>query len=267
MSDDWIAAGWSPAAAPPGFQVLRSTQNLALVMVDRPDRHNALTRDMWAAFPDLLSSVADARALLLTGAGRTFSAGADIGELQTIYADPDAAAAYHATNVAAEEALATFPAPTIAAIRGACVGGGCQLAAACDLRIAATGARFGVTPAKLGVVYPAVPTVRLADLVGPARAKYLLFTADLIDAERTLGFGLVDEVVPPDRLVTRATELARTIAGRSPQTIGAVSAVLRARSAGTPVDEAIAPFLDQARRAPDVTEGLSAFLAGRPPAF
>jgi enoyl-CoA hydratase/carnithine racemase len=117
------------------------------------------------------------------------------------------------------------------------------------------------------VVYPSVPTVRLADLVGPARAKYLLFTADLIDADRALGFGLVDEVVPPDRLVTRATELARTIAGRSPQTIGAVSAVLWARSEGTPVDEAIAPFLDQARRAPDVIEGLSAFLAGRPPAF
>ena len=269
MSDDWIAAGWSPTDAAGGFKTFRSTHNdaLALLMLDRPERRNALTLEMWDAFPSLLSSLADVRTLLLTGAAGTFSAGADIGELRSIYGSPEAAAAYHATNVAAEEALAAFPAPTIAVVRGACVGGGCQLAVACDLRVAASDARFGVTPSKLGVVYPAVPTVRLAGLVGPARAKYLLFTADLIGADTALTFGLVDEVVPPAALVDRATSLAATIGSRSRQTIGAVSAVLRARSSGTSVDDAIAPYLEQARREPDVTEGLAAFLDGREPRF
>ena len=267
MSTDWIAAGWSLSEAPAGFQTFRSTQHLALLVIDRPARRNALTLEMWAALPSVLSSLADARALIVTGAGGTFSAGADIGELNLIYGSPDAAAAYHATNVAAEEALAAFPAPTIAAVRGSCVGGGCQLAAACDLRIAADNARFGITPAKLGVVYPAIPTLRLATLVGSARAKYLLFTADLIDAATAHTFGLVDEVVPAAALVDRATAMATTIGSRSRQTIGAVSAVLRARAAGTSVDEAIAPYLEEARRDPDVAEGLTAFLDGRPPRF
>ena len=164
-------------------------------------------------------------------------------------------------------ALAAFPAPTIAAVPGSAVGGGCQLAAACDLRIATDDARFRVTPAKLGVVYPAIATMRLASLVGPARAKYLLFTADLIDAASALTFGLADEVVPAAALVERVTALATTIGSRSRQTIGAVSAVLNAQAAGGSVDDAIAPFLDQARRKPDVAEGLAGFLAGREPRF
>src|SRR6185295_11423057 len=91
------------------------------------------------------------RVLQVTGAGDTFCAGADVDELAQVYGDPAQADAYHAINVAAEDALATFPHPTIAVIRGACVGGGCQLAIACDLRLAETGARFGIPPAKLGV--------------------------------------------------------------------------------------------------------------------
>lgn len=267
MSDDWTAAGWSLSDAPPGFKIFRRTGDLALVMIDRPSRHNALTLSMWAAFPALLSSLGPVRALLLAGARSTFSAGADIGELQQIYADPSAAAEFHATNVAAEIALASFAAPTIAVVRGSCVGGGCQLAVACDLRIASSDARFGVTPAKLGVVYAAVPTVRLAQLVGPSRAKYLLFTAELIDASTALTYGLVDEVVPADSLISRASALAATIGSRSRQTIGAVSAVLRAAADGTSIDNAITPYLEQARRDPDVAEGLAAFLERRQPRF
>src|SRR5262245_63774161 len=104
-----------------------------------------MTRAMWAAIPDLLTQLAAeprVRVLLVSGTGDTFSAGADIAELRQVYADPGHADAYHATNVAAEEALARFPRPTVAVVRGACVGGGCQLAVACDLRLADPGARF-----------------------------------------------------------------------------------------------------------------------------
>ncbi len=267
MTAQWVEAGWQPESSRSGFRTFTRPGDLAMLMIDRPDRRNALTSQMWAALPELLDPLAGARALVVTGAGAAFSAGADIGELQTVYGSPDAAARYHAVNVAAEEALAGFGAPTIAAVSGACVGGGCQLAVACDLRVAASGARFGVTPAKLGVVYPAVPTVRLATVIGPARAKYLLFTAALIDATTALTYGLVDEVVPSGELAARATTLATRIASGSQQTIGAASAVIDAWSAGEPVDEAIAGFVDAARRQPDVTEGVAAFLEGRAPHF
>ncbi|MEV4557480.1 enoyl-CoA hydratase/isomerase family protein [Kitasatospora sp. NPDC049285] len=251
-----------------GLRCLVGADRVATLVLDRPHRRNAVTAAMWQALPDVLAALAareDVRALLLTGAAGTFSAGADITELAEVYADPAGADAYHARNVAAEEALAAFPRPTIAVIEGSCVGGGCQLAVACDLRFAAEDARLGITPAKLGVVYPAVPTVRLARLVGPARAKYLLFSGALVPAAQAERYGLVDEVLPGDQLVARAREFARTLTQRSPQTIGAVKAAL----AGPPelAAEAVAPWERKSRLAPDAHEGLAAFLERRDPEF
>ncbi|WP_371499711.1 enoyl-CoA hydratase/isomerase family protein [Kitasatospora sp. NBC_00374] len=241
---------------------------VATVLLDRPERRNAVTLAMWRGLPRVLERLAahpDVRALLLTGAGGTFSAGADITELTGVYADPARADAYHADNVAAEEALAAFPHPTLAVVHGACVGGGCQLAVACDLRFAAEDARFGITPAKLGVVYPAVPTVRLARLVGPARAKYLLFSGELVSAGRAERYGLVEEVLPAGELDARAVEFARLLARRSPQTIGAVKSAL-----AVPPEQAgpaVAPWERKSRLAPDVREGLAAFLERREAQF
>ncbi|MEV6210332.1 enoyl-CoA hydratase/isomerase family protein [Kitasatospora sp. NPDC051914] len=241
---------------------------VATLVLDRPERRNAMTLAMWRGLPGVLDRIAaqpGVRALLVTGAARTFCAGADIAELSEVYADPARADAYHAENVAAEEALAAFPHPTIAVVHGACVGGGCQLAVACDLRFAAHDARFGITPAKLGVVYPSVPTVRLAGLVGPARAKYLLFSGELVTAERAERFGLVDEVLPATELDGRAREFAGLLAKRSPQTIGAVKDAL-----SVPPQEAaaaVAPWERKSREAPDVREGLAAFLERREPRF
>ncbi|MEU9132562.1 enoyl-CoA hydratase/isomerase family protein [Kitasatospora sp. NPDC048540] len=241
---------------------------VATLVLDRPERRNAVTLAMWRAIPQVLDRLAaypGVRALLLTGAAGTFSAGADITELASVYGDPDRADAYHADNVAAEDALAAFPHPTIAVVHGACVGGGCQLAVACDLRLAAEDARFGITPAKLGVVYPAGPTVRLARLVGPARAKYLLFSGELVPAARAERYGLVEEVHPAAELDSRAREFAALLSRRSPQTIGAVKAALAgpAELAG----EAVAPWERKSRLAPDVREGLAAFLERRAPQF
>jgi enoyl-CoA hydratase/carnithine racemase len=263
-----------------GLRLAVGGDGVAVLTIDRPARRNALTLAMWAGLPGILTGLADdsrVRVLLVTGAGDTFSAGADIGELLDVYADPDRADAYHATNVAAEEALAGFPRPTVAVIRGTAVGGGCQLAVACDLRLAGSSARLGITPAKLGVVYPAVPTTRLVRLVGPARAKYRLYSADLVTAERAAALGLVDEVVPDDGsaeggsagggVADRALALARTIAGRSPQTLGAVKAVVEAVTAGGDPQVAIEPWERASRHAPDVREGLAAFVERRTPHF
>jgi enoyl-CoA hydratase/carnithine racemase len=253
-----------------GLRLATGDDGVAVLTIDRPARRNALTLAMWAGLPGILTGLADdsrVRVLLVTGAGDTFSAGADIGELLDVYADPDRADRYHAINVAAEEALAGFPRPTMAVIRGTAVGGGCQLAVACDLRLAESSARLGITPAKLGVVYPAVPTTRLVRLVGPARARYLLYSADLVSAERAGTLGLVDEVVADGGLADRALGLARTIASRSPQTLGAVKAVVEAVTAGADPQRAIEPWERASRHAPDVREGLAAFVERRTPRF
>ncbi|MGW2377205.1 MULTISPECIES: enoyl-CoA hydratase/isomerase family protein [Kitasatospora] len=251
-----------------GLNAYVGEDGVAVLEFARPHRRNAVTLAIWQALPKVLAQLAEqegVRALLLTGAGNTFSAGADITELAEVYGDPQRADAYHAVNVAAEEALAAFPHPTLAVVHGACVGGGCQLAVACDLRFVAEDARLGITPAKLGVVYPAVPTLRLARLVGPARAKYLLFSGELVRGRDALPLGLAERVLPDAELDAAALEFARLLASRSTQTIGAVKAALAVPAERAA--EALEPWERRSREASDVHEGLAAFLAGRPPRF
>ncbi|MFJ9697509.1 enoyl-CoA hydratase/isomerase family protein [Kitasatospora sp. NPDC101183] len=251
-----------------GLNAYVGQDGVAVLEFDRPHRRNAVTLAIWQALPEVLEQLAGqegVRALLLTGAGATFSAGADIAELSEVYGDPERADAYHAVNVAAEEALAAFPHPTLAVVHGACVGGGCQLAVACDLRFVAENARLGITPAKLGVVYPAVPTLRLSRLVGPARAKYLLFSGELVPGRDAMALGLAERVLPAVELDAAALDFARVLTTRSAQTIGAVKAALAVapeHAAG-----ALAPWERRSREDGDVREGLAAFLEGRAPRF
>lgn len=255
----------------PGLRAVLGEDGVGVLTIDRPEKRNALTGAMWAALPELLRRLAaepGLRVLLLTGAAGTFSAGADIAELRDVYRDPDSADAYHAVNVVAEEALADFPHPTLAVVRGACVGGGCQLAVACDLRFAAPDARLGITPAKLGIVYPAVPTMRLLRLLGPARTKYLLYSGELVTAATALTFGLVEEVA--EDVEARALDFARVLASRSAQTQRAVREAVAAAGTGDGDDAAraaVAAWERASRTAPDVAEGLAAFLARRAPVF
>ncbi|MEV6177512.1 enoyl-CoA hydratase/isomerase family protein [Streptomyces sp. NPDC052016] len=232
--------------------------DVATVVLHHPAKRNAMTAAMWRALPPLLDKLAadpGVRALVLTGAGGTFCAGADISTLQ---GSPD-----EAQNLAvrAEEALAAFPKPTLAAVKGHCVGGGAQLAAACDLRFAEDGALFGVTPAKLGIVYPASATRRLVALVGPATAKYLLFSGELIDTERALRTGFVDEVLPAGELDERVAEFARVLVSRSQLTQAAAKEFANGRT------DRDAHWAAQARGSGDTAEGVAAFLQRREPRF
>ncbi|AYG79308.1 Enoyl-CoA-hydratase [Streptomyces hundungensis] len=231
---------------------------VATVVINHPAKRNAMTSAMWRALPPLLEALAadpDVRALVLTGAGETFCAGADISTLREPGEDPRALA------VAAEEALAAFPKPTLAAVRGHCVGGGSQLAVACDLRFAQEGALFGVTPAKLGIVYPASSTRRLAALVGPATAKYLLFSGELIDSARALRTGLVDEVLPEGELDERVAAFTRVLVSRSRLTQAAAKEFADGRT------DRDAHWAEQERGAGDTAEGIAAFLERRTPRF
>lgn len=231
---------------------------VATVVISNPAKRNAMTTGMWQALPALLEALASepgVRVLVLTGAGDTFCAGADIGSLRDPGGRPQALA------VEAEEALAAFPRPTLAAVRGYCVGGGSQLAAACDLRFAEEGASFGVTPAKLGIVYPASSTRRLVSLVGPASAKYLLFSGELIGTERALRTGLVDEVLPTGGLEDRVRSFARVLASRSQLTQAAAKEFAAGR------EDRDAYWAEQARGSGDTAEGVAAFLERRAPRF
>lgn len=235
-----------------------AAEGIATVVIRNPAKRNAMTAGMWRALPPLLDTLAadpDVRVLVLTGAGGTFCAGADISTLQ---GSPEEA---QRLALRAEDTLAAFPKPTLAAVRGHCVGGGAQLAAACDLRFAEEGSLFGVTPAKLGLVYPASSTRRLAALVGPATAKYLLFSGELIDTERALRTGFLDEVLPRDELDKRVAEFTRVLSSRSRLTQAAAKEFASGRT------DRDAYWAEQAREGGEVAEGVAAFLERRAPEF
>ncbi|GHH82591.1 enoyl-CoA hydratase [Streptomyces sulfonofaciens] len=246
-------------------QLLHSVESgVATVVIHHPAKRNAMTPAMWQALPPLLDKLAadpEVRVLVLTGDGGTFCAGADISSLRAAAgAGPDSMGPQQLA-VLAEEALAAFPLPTLAAVRGPCVGGGCQLAVACDLRFADENALFGVTPARLGVVYAPSATRRLADLVGPATAKYLLFSGELVGAERALGMGLVNEVLPADAFGGRVDAFARILASRSQLTQVAAKEFLAGRT------DRAAHWAEQARVGGETAEGAAAFLERRSPRF
>lgn len=240
---------------------------VAFLTIDRPAKHNAMTVEMWSLIPELLNKAAGddgARVLVLRG-GRHFSAGADIGELGAVRSAADGRR-FNALTDAAEAAVASFPKPTIAAVRGFCIGGGCELAVACDMRIAARDARMAITPAKLGVVYTHRPTKRLTDLVGPAWAKQILFTGEQLDAGQALRIGLVNEVA--DDLDARIAELAGTIAERSQVTIRAAKTILeRIQDGADEEDDEVRGLYDAGYASADFAEGVAAFTAKRRPDF
>jgi enoyl-CoA hydratase len=241
------------------------------LVLNRPEKRNAITLAMWQALPGLLDEAAadpDIRVLVVRGSGGAFSAGADISEFEEHRLEPERARAYDEAAHAGEHDLATFVKPTIAMVRGACVGGGCELALACDLRLADTTSRFGITPAKIGLVYSLQATKRLVDIVGPATAKLVLFTGELLDATRAVKSGLVEEALAPEELEPRVRTLAGTIAARAQFSVRAtkriVQLVLEGQSHDTEETQRIA---DEAYRTADYQEGVRAFLEKRPPEF
>ncbi len=257
----------APRPARPGLLTERDGNGIVTVTISHPGKRNAMTPSMWRRLPGLLDELAadpGVRALVLTGAEGTFCAGADIGALRRTDGAPDGGdPGQQELAVAAEEALAAFPRPTLAVVEGYCVGGGCQLAAACDLRFAARDAFFGVTPAKLGIAHSASSVERLVRLTGPATAKFLLFSGELIDAERALRTGLVDEIHPAGELGTRVDAFTATLAARSALT----QAAAKEFADGPARPQRQAYWQREAVRSGETAEGVAAFLERRAPRF
>lgn len=183
---------------------------------------NPISYEMWCAIPDVMKGFEadpDVGAIVIEGVGKHFSAGANIKEFATHRSNADQTAHYNDAVSSAELAIQAVTKPTLAVIRGTCIGGGCEISLSCDLRLAESEARFGITPSRLGIIYPFTSTKTLIDVVGPANAKYLLFTADIIDAAAAAQIGLVNRVVPADQLEKEKQQLLRTLTQRSLQSI------------------------------------------------
>ncbi|HEV7210641.1 MAG TPA: enoyl-CoA hydratase/isomerase family protein [Blastococcus sp.] len=244
--------------------------DVAVLTIDRPAKRNAMTAAMWAALPGVLAGLADdaaVRVLVVTGAGPSFCAGADISDLLSGPDPADPMADVRRDNLAAQAALRDFPKPTIAMIRGHCIGGGVEIATCCDLRFTDPSGVFGVTPAKVGIVYTPASTKTLIDLVGPSMTKYLLFSGELVDAETALRSGLVDRVVPADGLEKEVRRFAAVLASRSALTQRATKDVVAALTSGGDGEAEVARWYLETITGGELAEGVAAFTERRPPRF
>ncbi len=242
---------------------------VATVWLARPDKRNAMSYAMWAGLEQAalqLGSDSTVRVVVLRGRGEHFCAGADITELGVQRGDGERS--FADVNLAAEAALATLAKPTVAFIDGDCIGGGAALAIDCDLRLATFSARFGITPAKLGIVYPAASLERAVQLLGPSVTKGLLFTGELIDAAEALRVGLVNELVDAAAAEARLAALTGVLATRSLVTQSATKEMVAAIAASGGVSESLLDrWATRAAAAEDGAEGVAAFVEKRSPNF
>lgn len=243
---------------------------VARLLIDRPAKRNAMNQAMWEAVPGLVDAAMAERGVRILHVGSAhpgaFCAGADIGEFASGSGDP----AWRSRNALAirgtQIALARAPKPTLAIIDGDAIGGGCGIAMACDLRIASPRARVGITPAKLGLVYPLHDTRLLVELVGPAQARRLLFSAMLIDAAEALRIGLIQVVA--DDLAAEVAAYTANVVAQSPASQRASKAIIQRIVEGAHDDDPVsAAGFESAFTGADFSEGVAAFLGKRQPVF
>jgi enoyl-CoA hydratase/carnithine racemase len=243
--------------------------DVAWVTFNRPQARNALTFTMYrglAGICERLGRTGEARALVITGSGeKAFAAGTDIAQFRD-FRDGEDGIAYERKMDATLEAIERCPVPTIAAVAGFCTGGGLAIAGACDFRLAAANAQFGVPIARtLGNCLSMANYARLAALVGPQRVKEMLLLAKMVDAQQALQAGLVTEVLADTAaLHARAQAIGETLAGHAPLTLSTTKEAMRrlqARLADASIDDLIRATYGSA----DFREGMTAFLEKRPP--
>src|SRR5712672_2540170 len=243
------------------------------LIFNNPARHNAVSLEMWEAVTHIIDDFErdDAiRVIVVSGAGgRAFVSGADISEFKERRASQEAAAAYSKISEGARLRLQETLKPTIAMIRGYCIGGGVGTALACDMRIAAEGSKFGIPAAKLGLGYAYDGIKKLIDLVGPAHAREIFYTARQFSAEEALGMGLINRLVPESELESYVQNYCDLIAANAPLTIRAAKQIAReALKDESKRDMALCQrVVDECFASEDYTEGRTAFMEKRRPVF
>jgi len=251
----------------------RKEGGVGILTFNNPERHNAVSLEMWEATKRILDGFAadeDIRVVVLTGAGgKAFVSGADISKFASERATLEASRAYNVKSDAAYASVADFPKPTIAMIRGYCIGGGVGLAVCCDLRICSDNSRFAVPAAKLGLGYGYSGLKRLVDIVGASFAKEIFYTARQFDAQEAYAMGLVNRVVPAGELEAYVKSITDMISANAPLTIKAVKFTVgemlkdeSKRNLARSVE-----LVEQCFASRDYTEGRTAFMEKRKPVF
>lgn len=251
----------------------RKEGHVGYVIFNNPERRNAVSLEMWEATARILDNFGkdkDIRVVVLTGAGdKAFVSGADISRFENERANEDAIRRYNETVERANAAVYDYPKPTIAMIRGYCIGGGVGLALCCDLRICSDDSRFAVPAAKLGLGYAYSGLKKLVDVVGPSFAKEIFFTARQFDAEEAREMGLVNRVVPAAELEAYVKKYADTIGENAPLTVATakftVGEVVKDESKRDLAR--CAEMVKQCFDSKDYIEGRRAFMEKRKPAF
>ena len=253
--------------------VAEKENGIGWITFNNPARHNAMSFEMWQAMAAVLEDYAKdpaVRVVVVKGAGeKAFVAGADISQFKERRTGPEAVAEYNATADAANKALVNCPKPTIAMVRGYCIGGGTGIAVACDIRIAAEDARFGVPAAKLGLGYRFSGIKRLSDLVGPQFAAEIFYTARQFSAQEALAMNLINRLVPVAELEKYTRDYANTIVNNAPLTIAAVKRSLL-EYVKDPAERDLdlcQQMVDTCFASKDYIEGQTAFMEKRKPVF
>ena len=254
--------------------LVESRGPIRTITINRPEQRNSLPPAEWLHLAELLRKLAadrSARVMVLRGAGnRAFSSGYDINALRELEEQGIVLSTPADPFEVALAAVVEHPLPIIAMVGGFAVGGGCTLAAGCDVRIVGASSRFGMPPAKLGLVYSATELRPFVDLIGPARTKWMFFSGRIIDAARALQYGLVDEVVPDDELEAVTYALAEEIAANAPLSVQGTKLIVREMRGAAASDDAaerIAAEIQRVNRSADLAEGMRAFLEKRAPEF
>jgi enoyl-CoA hydratase/carnithine racemase len=256
-----------------GTMLSEIEDGVGLITFNRPQKRNAMSIGMWGGLLQILDAFETdpaVRAVVLTGASnRAFVSGADVGEFEQTRSDADAEREYQRLASRGCARLAAFPKPTIARIRGYCLGAGLGIALHCDLRIAAVDSAFGMPGASLGMAYGRDIVGKLVSLVGEANARMLLFTGSRIDGEEAARIGLVSRVVEDEELSERVVDLVRLIADNAPLSLSAMKlAVAEAtKEAGERDHAKVEQAIDACFDSEDYAEGRTAFLEKRPPRF
>jgi enoyl-CoA hydratase len=253
--------------------IARKEGGIGWMIFNQPEKHNAVSYDMWIAVPRILSAFEadpEVRVIVVGGAGeRAFVSGADISEFDKRRSSEDSIKVYDAAGDAAHAALAGASKPTLAMIRGICYGGGVAIALQTDIRICSSDSLFAVPAARLGLGYRYSGIKRLVDIVGPAFAKEIFFTANRFTAEDARIMGLVNRVLPSEQLEDHVRTLATSICSNAPLTIKAAKMAINAavedpeRRRMAEIDAAIKACFASA----DYIEGRRAFMEKRKPVF
>jgi enoyl-CoA hydratase/carnithine racemase len=249
------------------------SDGIGVITFNNPEKRNAMSLDMWQGLGSALIELRDdpdVRVVIMTGAGdRAFISGADVSQFEKTRYNAAASEEYSRRNAAPRALLAEYSKPTIACIRGFCLGGGMQIAMLADIRIAAANSEFGIPAARLGIAYGHDALKHLVSLVGPSWARLLMYTGMRIDSAEALRIGLVDRVVPDAELWNATTDIARTISDNAPLAVQAAKITIAQllKDPGQRNMDAIKDISMACMDSEDFREGRRAFMEKRKPRF